>query len=212
MAEFNEAAPRPAALAIRTASTTRHGCLRRLAPSVTALLMLSALSAPLFAATYDIEVKKKQRVLIVHDGDHVRATFPIALGRGGPGDKQKTGDNKTPEGTYRIVGVNTNTPFDTFLRLNYPNVKDAFYGLKRQLITRRDFDRIVAALRHGEIPPQDTGLGGSIGIHGLGEETPEKVHIQNKLDWTKGCIALRNHDLHELRSFIDVGTRVVITE
>ena len=153
-----------------------------------------------------------QRGLLVKDGERVRATFPIALGRGGPGDKQKLGDNKTPVGTYRIVGVNDNTAFDTFLRLNYPNVKDAFYGLKSRLISRREFDRIVAALRHNQVPPQNTRLGGAIGIHGLGEETPEKVHIQNKLDWTQGCIALRNHDLHELREFIEVGTRVVISE
>lgn len=179
---------------------------------LTASLVLVVLSAPLSAASYDIEVKKNQRLLIVRDGERVRATFPIALGRGGPGDKHKLGDNKTPVGTYRIVGVNNSTAFDTFLRLNYPNVKDAFYGLKSQLISRRDFDRIVTALRHHEVPPQNTRLGGAIGIHGLGEETPEKVHIQNKLDWTQGCIALRNHDLHELREFIDVGTRVVISE
>ena len=179
---------------------------------LTALLVLVVLSTPLSAASYDIEVKKTQRLLIVRDGERVRATFPIALGRGGPGDKHKLGDNKTPVGTYRIVGVNNSTAFDTFLRLNYPNVKDAFYGLKSQLISRREFDRIVTALRHNQVPPQNTRLGGAIGIHGLGEETPEKVHIQNKLDWTQGCIALRNHDLHELREFIDVGTRVVITE
>ncbi len=177
-----------------------------------AMLVLLSVSAPLYAASYDIEVKKKQRLLLVKDGERVRATFPIALGRGGPGDKQKLGDNKTPVGTYRIVGVNDNTAFDTFLRLNYPNVKDAFYGLKSRLISRREFDRIVAALRHNQVPPQNTRLGGAIGIHGLGEETPEKVHIQNKLDWTQGCIALRNHDLHELREFIEVGTRVVISE
>ena len=173
---------------------------------------LGAMSSQVCAANYDLEVNKSKRVLTVRDGERVRATFPIALGRGGKGDKQKLGDNKTPVGTYRIVGVNENTAFDTFMRLNYPNVKDAFYGLKSGVITRRDFDRIVTALRHNQVPPQNTRLGGAIGIHGLGEETPEKVHIQNKLDWTQGCIALRNHDLHELRSFINVGTRVVVIE
>ena len=203
---------------LATDVTTRRASLAR-APLafrcwllLSVLLALLATSTPLLAASYDIEVNKKKRVLIVRDGERVRATFPIALGRGGPGDKHKLGDNKTPVGTYRIVGVNNSTAFDTFLRLNYPNVKDAFYGLKSRLISRREFDRIVAALRHNQVPPQNTRLGGAIGIHGLGEETPEKVHIQNKLDWTQGCIALRNHDLHELQEFINVGTRVVITE
>ncbi len=185
---------------------------RRMVVATLALLAACVMSAPLLAAGYDIEVDKKKRVLTVREGERVRATFPIALGRGGPGDKRKLGDRKTPVGTYRIVGVDNSTAFDTFLRLNYPNVKDAFYGLKSRLISRGEFDRIVTALRNNQVPPQNTRLGGAIGIHGLGEETPEKVHIQNKLDWTQGCIALRNHDLHELRSFIDVGTRVVIIE
>ena len=208
MASQSSAARFPAVVATSSAAAAR----RKYWLLLTALLALAAMSAPLLAASYDIEVNKKTRVLIVRDGERVRATFPIALGSGGPGDKHKLGDNKTPVGTYRIVSVNNNTAFDTFMRLNYPNVKDAFYGLKSRLISRPEFDRIVAALRHNEVPPQNTRLGGAIGIHGLGDETPEKVHIQNKLDWTQGCIALRNHDLHELQSFIDVGTRVLIVE
>jgi L,D-transpeptidase catalytic domain len=62
------------------------------------------------------------------------------------------------------------------------------------------------------MPPQDTRLGGSIGIHGIGEETVEKVQIHESLDWTRGCIALRNADLHALRPYLDIGTRVVIRE
>lgn len=195
-----------------TTNTGRAVYRRRRMVVILAFLAMCVMSAPLLGAGYDIEVNKKKRVLTVREGERVRATFPIALGRGGPGDKRKLGDRKTPVGTYRIVGVDNSTAFDTFLRLNYPNVKDAFYGLKSRLISRREFDRIVTALRNNQVPPQNTRLGGAIGIHGLGEETPEKVHIQNKLDWTQGCIALRNHDLHELRSFVDVGTRVVIIE
>ncbi len=195
-----------------TTITGRAVCRRRRMVVILALLAMCVMSAPLLGAGYDIEVNKKKRVLTVREGERVRATFPIALGRGGPGDKRKLGDRKTPVGTYRIVGVDNSTAFDTFLRLNYPNVKDAFYGLKSRLISRPEFDRIVTALRNNQVPPQNTRLGGAIGIHGLGEETPEKVHIQNKLDWTQGCIALRNHDLHELRGFVDVGTRVVIIE
>lgn len=185
---------------------------RALRAYLPALLCLALYGADAAAASYELEVSKSKRLLTVRDGEQVKATFQVALGRGGKGDKSRLGDNKTPIGTYRIVGVADSTAFDTFLRLNYPNVKDAFYGLKHALITRRDFDRIVTALRHNQVPPQNTRLGGAIGIHGLGEETPEKVHIQDKLDWTQGCIALRNHDLHALRPYIDVGTRVVITE
>ena len=100
------------------ARSVRAAALRRVVALAVALFALWALSAPLLAASYDIEVNKKKRVLTVREGDRVRATFPIALGRGGPGDKRKLGDKKTPVGTYRIVGVDNGTAFDTFLRLN----------------------------------------------------------------------------------------------
>lgn len=178
-------------------------------------LLLVAAGAPFqacLASSYDIEIKKSERVLILRDGRHVMRTFPIALGRGGKGDKLKVGDNKTPTGTYRIVGLSDSSRFDMFLRLNYPSVKDAFYGMKDERITRAEFHAIRRALRSGRVPPQNTPLGGSIGIHGIGEETPERLQIHEALDWTRGCIALRNADLHTLRRFIDIGTRVVIRE
>ena len=149
---------------------------------------------------------------MVKDGEHVEKKFSISLGRGGHGDKLRIGDNRTPIGTYRIVTFNDNSKFHYFMQLNYPNVKDAFYGLKRNLISRNDFDRIIEALRHGNLPPQNTELGGSIGIHGIGDETDEKLRIHNALDWTEGCIALTNHDVQELRRYVTVGTRVVISE
>lgn len=197
------AAPRPARAAPGRRAAASCGPLL-------AALLAGAVWVP--AAAYELEVNKTKRVLIVRDGSAIKKTFQIALGRGGRGAKQYYGDNKTPVGAYRIVGVSDSRRFDTFVRLNYPNVKDAFYGLRAERISRADFERIVGAVRRNQVPPQNTPLGGSIGIHGIGEETPEKILIHDNLDWTEGCIALRNADLHELRAFIDVGTRVVIRE
>ena len=67
-------------------------------------------------------------------------------------------------------------------------------------------------MRAGRTPPQNTRLGGAIGIHGIGEETADKLHIHDNLDWTEGCIALRNAEINELRPFLGLGTRVVIRE
>lgn len=175
-----------------------------------AVLALGVLPAAAF--DYEIEIDKTARLLLVRTGEQVLRTFPIAVGRGGTGDKAKRGDRKTPVGTYRVMGFNDSSRFDTFVRLNYPNIKDAYYGLRNAVISRPEFDRIVAALRAGDLPPQNTALGGAIGIHGIGEETPDKVLIHDNLDWTEGCIALRNAQVHELKSFLGVGTRVVIRE
>ncbi len=163
-------------------------------------------------ATYAIEIQKGKRLLLLKQGDRVARRFQIAIGRGGLGDKRIRGDNKTPVGVYHITGFNETSPFHLFMRLNYPNVKDGFFGLKQHLISRQQFDRIVDATRMSTLPPQDTLLGGAIGIHGLGVESDETRHIHAQLDWTQGCIALTNREIEELRRYVDVGTRVVIRE
>lgn len=159
-----------------------------------------------------IEVVKSERVLRIKFQDEIYREFPVAVGRGGPGDKQLTGDNRTPVGIYRVVGFNDSSRFHLFIRLNYPNVKDAFYGLKNKKITRDEFDRIINALRIGELPPQNTALGGAIGIHGIGEENDKTLRIHSKIDWTEGCIALTNAEVAEVRAYVAIGTEVVIKE
>ncbi len=84
--------------------------------------------------------------------------------------------------------------------------------LSNGVISRAEFDHIVAALDEGRTPPQDTDLGGAIGIHGIGEETPEKLRIHENLDWTEGCIALTNSEVRQLKPYLALGTRVVIRE
>ncbi len=169
-------------------------------------------ATPITQRDYTVEIDKSDRTLLLRQGKRIARRYTAALGSGGIGDKKIRGDHKTPVGVYYITGFNDESGFEIFMRLNYPNVKDGFFGLKRALITREEFDRIVDAQRQDALPPQDTPLGGAIGIHGIGEETPDRLHIQQKINWTKGCIALTNREIRELRSFVDVGTRVVIRE
>jgi murein L,D-transpeptidase YafK len=161
---------------------------------------------------YALEIDKSERVLLVKNGEKVTRRFQIATGKGGLGDKRIRGDNKTPLGVYRITDFNEGSAFHFFMRLNYPNVKDAFFGLKNRLITRQDFDRIVDSVRTDQRPPQNTPLGGAVGIHGLGDENADRLKVQRHLDWTQGCIALTNRDVNELRNYVAVGTKVVIRE
>jgi L,D-transpeptidase catalytic domain len=176
-----------------------------------ALFTLTA-SPPCSASDYELEVIKSKRVLLVKKGPKVERRFFISTGRGGTGGKSRRGDHKTPLGKYRIVDFNENSQFYFFMQLDYPSIRDAFWGLKNRLISRRDFDRIVLAHRLHEIPPQQTALGGLIGIHGLGSMTAERLRIHDSLDWTQGCIALTNEEINELRRYVDVGTPVLITE
>jgi len=161
---------------------------------------------------YYLEIDKSDRSLRVRHADKTYRQFRVAWGRGGPGAKQRLGDQRTPVGIYRIAGFNDNSKFHLFMRLNYPNVKDAFYWLKNHVISKYEFDQIIESLKFGKLPPQDTALGGAIGIHGVGEENAKKLTIHSNVNWTEGCLALTNEEISELRNYVSIGTEVVIKE
>ncbi|NIQ11059.1 MAG: murein L,D-transpeptidase, partial [Gammaproteobacteria bacterium] len=131
---------------------------------------------------------------------------------GGKGGKRRQGDNKTPVGVYRVMNFKKDSKFHFFMQLDYPNPTDGWYGYKDKIINAYDFREIAAAYKNREVPPQDTPLGGYIGIHGLGDMTKKKLKIHNEFNWTEGCIALRNDEISELRNYVTIGTRIIIRE
>jgi hypothetical protein len=102
--------------------------------------------------------------------------------------------------------------FHLFIQLNYPSVRDAINGLKTETITKQQYRDILDAHIYGQLPPQNTKLGGAIGIHGIGYETKDKLEIHELANWTQGCIALRNNEVEQLTSYISKGTTVKITD
>ena len=188
------------------------GSLCARAFSLLFLAYFAGLPATATGAAFEIQVSKSQRLLVVKNGSRVEKQYRVASGKGGNGDKTKLGDHKTPVGIYRIVEFNDSEKFHRFLRLSYPNAKDAFFGLKNRIISRSDFDAIIEAGMEGRTPPQDTPLGGSIGIHGLGDETGDRVYLHLGNDWTEGCIAVTNEQIEELMHYVQIGTKVVISE
>ena len=175
-----------------------------------AILLSSSASS---STPYVIKVDKSDSTLLVETnrGETIK-TFSVATGRGGKGDKKKIGDKKTPVGTYYVTGFNEKSKFDYFIRINYPNLKDAYYGYKSRKINRDEFKNIFNAIRDGKQPPQNTKLGGAIGIHGIGNETRKKLLIHRNIDWTEGCVALRNFEVRELKPFVSIGTKVIISD
>jgi hypothetical protein len=75
------------------------------------------------------------------------------------------------------------------------------------VINEGQYKRIVRAQELGQIPPQDTPLGGQIGIHGLGSAD---ARVHEVFDWTHGCIALTNSQIDHLSQLVDTGTLVKI--
>jgi murein L,D-transpeptidase YafK len=148
---------------------------------------------------HKIEVKQGEQTLETIDG--------IAIGRKGAGLKGHRGDDITPYGNYRIGWVGEKSNFRKFFGLTYPSTQDAEIALKRGVISQTDYYSIVAAHQYNQVPPQNTPLGGQIGIHGLGAGD-ERVH--QAFDWTHGCIALTNTQIDHLSQWLDTGTVVKI--
>ena len=182
---------------------------------ITVLALFSLALSPVVMASgnsYSLEVSKSSQELIVKEGDQVIKRFRISIGRGGDGTKRQRGDNKTPIGTYKILDFKANSRFHFFMLINYPNQVDAWHGYIDNRINAREFKQIIVANRNNQVPPQDTVLGGYIGLHGIGEVTEQKLSIHNKENWTEGCIALTNEDISELRNYVTIGTTIQIRE
>ncbi len=182
---------------------------------ITGLALLSLALAPVVMASgnpYSLEVSKTSQELLVKEGEQIIKRFRISIGRGGDGTKRQRGDNKTPIGTYRILDFKSNSRFHFFMLINYPNQVDAWHGYIDNRINAREFKQIIVANRNNQVPPQDTVLGGYIGLHGIGEVTEQKLSIHNKENWTEGCIALTNEEISELRNYVTIGTTIQIRE
>lgn len=158
-----------------------------------------------------IVIDKANRILSYFEDGQEVLEFPVAFGSR-PGQKRRRGDRRTPEGEYRIAAKNGSSKYHKFLWLNYPNRDDARRGLKASLISQRDYEAIVRAVESHTIPPQQTRLGGYIGIHGgKAVRVFRKIlFLDDDYDWTFGCIALKNGNLDRLYERVKVGTRVVI--
>lgn len=146
--------------------------------------------------------------LAVMDGDEPVWVFErIAIGRGGVTRSKLTKDYKTPLGEFYITEIRKSGLFQTFMQLSYPNLSHAKAALDAGRISEEEFWAIEYAGMQGLVPPQNTRLGGQIGIHGVGRGD---LSIHRQFDWTQGCIAMTNDQIAQLQSLIGVGARVSI--
>lgn len=179
---------------------------------VSGFILLLCITANAYADSINLVINKSSQELAVKQGDKIIKRYRVATGKGGEGAKRLIGDKKTPVGVYRIVDFKENSKFYFFMQLDYPNLLDAWNGYKNNIISAGEFKEITYAYKNDSKPPQDTRLGGYIGIHGIGQESEEKVHIHNGYNWTDGCIALTNDQIIDLKKYVSIGTKVIINE
>jgi len=176
------------------------------------LLLLLCSNSSAVENQYDLVISRSSQELKIMNGQQIVKQFRITYGKGGKGAKRVLGDKKTPLGVYKIVNFKGNSKFHYFMQLYYPNLLDALYGYKNKIISATEFKNITTAIKNNNTPPQDTKLGGYIGIHGLGETTDQKLAIHSEINWTQGCIAMTNEEINDLKKYVDIGTRVIINE
>ncbi len=123
--------------------------------------------------------KSVRKMDLLRDGKVIHS-YRIRLGGAPIGPKREQGDQRTPEGEYRISYRNAASRFHLSLRISYPSAEDL-----RQARSR------------GADP------GGDIMIHG--GSAPGDLR-----DWTEGCIAVTNAEIEEIWRLVPVGTRVRI--
>ncbi|MGD2138024.1 MAG: L,D-transpeptidase [Gammaproteobacteria bacterium] len=175
---------------------------------VAGCLVLLLAGSALAEEAVRVLVDTGKSTLTVLRGDTVLATFEdVAIGRYGKTYFKRQGDNKTPLGKFRIGWIKEDSRYYRFLGLDYPDLESANRALVDGRISEPQWQAIRVAVQAGKTPPQNTPLGGFIGIHGVGAGDPE-VHAQ--YNWTNGCVALTNEQLDRLLRWVGVGTQVEI--
>lgn len=136
-------------------------------------------------ARVKVVVYKQARSLALYQGGRVTHRFKVCLGDEPVGHKNQQGDERTPEGTYKLYLKNPNSNFYKSFLLDYPNKADR-----------------ARAKRLGVKP------GNFIALHGTGS-----LYAASQLvgyDWTDGCIAVTDAEIDTLWKYIPVGTAITI--
>ncbi len=150
-------------------------------------------SQPYYNATISIIVDKSDYEMKVYDADGWLATYPVVFGKNGMNDKKMEGDQATPEGTFRITYKNPKHKWNKFVLFDYPNAES--------------IKKFNARKAKGEIP-KNANIGGSVGIHGT---WPGSEHVvDNYINWTEGCISMKNEDIAELFAMLPLHTKITI--
>lgn len=140
------------------------------------------------AETVDgVLVDKSDRKLYLLSNGAVVAEYPVAFGANPDGHKRQEGDERTPEGNYRLDYKKEDSAFYKAIHISYPNQAD------------RD-----AAAARGVDP------GGLIMIHGQRNGLGWLSFFTQRFNWTDGCIAVTNSEMDEIWDLVSIDTSIEI--
>jgi murein L,D-transpeptidase YafK len=151
------------------------------------LMILSTGYAQSLEKANKVVIEKSARTLTLYSDSRVIAAFKIALGRSPIGEKECDGDNKTPEGVFRVTEHKANSAYHRALRLSYPEASNT-----------------MAAAAKGCKPGSD------IMIHGIRNGFGWVGRWHRLFDWTRGCVALTNEEIEKVWELVSDSTIVEI--
>ncbi len=147
--------------------------------------------------------KRKHRMQMLFEGK-VQKTYKVMLGRGGMAPKSMEGDNLVPEGSYILDYRNPNSRFYRSIHISYPDAAD-----------------IERARRDGVNPGGDIFIHGmpnniaeiddvlrDLGLEGIDQDTVEIMFP--RIDWTAGCVAVKNREMEEIWQNVKEPTPITI--
>jgi murein L,D-transpeptidase YafK len=130
---------------------------------------------PADAKADSVLVLKRERKLILLRGDQRIKEYSIALGANPIGKKIMEGDERTPEGRYKLDYRNPKSIAHLSIGISYPDQND------------------VAQARAKGVSP-----GGAVMIHGLPNGYGYFGRLHRLMDWTDGCIGVTNPEMEEI--------------
>jgi murein L,D-transpeptidase YafK len=128
--------------------------------------------------------KSARRLTLFRNGTALKS-YAVALGGAPEGAKEYEGDQRTPEGIYRIDFHKPDSDYHLALHISYPEQLD---------VERAALQRLSA--------------GSDIMIHGLPNGRGWIGRFHRRSDWTAGCIAVADFEIEEIYRAVPDGTPI----
>ena len=138
-------------------------------------------------------IDKSDYTLKVFTADTLVKTYAVVFGGNPVEDKEKEGDRRTPEGVFGVRDKYPHRNWSKFIWIDYPNAA-SWEKFNQQ--------KAAGIIKEGET------IGGEIGIHGVPEGKDNM--IDEKRNWTLGCISMKNADINEIYPYITKQTQITI--
>jgi len=140
-----------------------------------------------------IVVSKSKYLLTISIDNKAVKSYPVVFGFNPIDDKLRQGDGCTPEGNFKIKAMYPHKLWSKFIWFDYPNEASR---IKHKQAKEKG------------IISRNSSIGGDVGIHGVPNEAD--YAIDQRQNWTLGCVSLKNKDINEIYHFISVGMTVEI--